>query len=522
MPEPNIAELRGRRDALADRGWPPLQELPGPLPPPPLTREMMPEPLADWCWDEAERATAPAEFAAVPLLISLGAVHGRRVALAPKASDEWHEFGNLWGGIVAPPGSMKTPIMNAALRFVRQLEWEAERIWYEGQRPAIEEQVVRWTASAAQGEAGLRRGKGTPSEVADAKRNLREAEQELKAGPPRIATSDATVEKLQELLARNPRGLLLTRDELAGWLRQLDRENRSGERESWLELWSGKEPLRVDRIGRGSLAIPPSCVSIVGGIQPGKLRRYVEEAAAGRAGADGLLQRFSLLVWPEVPEYRFVDRAPDASAAVRLERIFRALDDAEGAFGGLGGPAVRGRAKKVPVLRFGPEAQELASAWLEENGKRAREEGRKEVEILGAWLSKRPKTFAALSLIFHAVEAVDRREEPGHAVGLESARRAAAWCELLEAHARKIYGESSDPERAGAAALAVKIRLGAVCDGDSVRSIYRNAWTRLRTPEDVRGAVGILERLGWCRVEKRETGGRPSGVLRVNPAVDTW
>jgi hypothetical protein len=108
----------------------------------------------------------------------------------------------------------------------------------------------------------------------------------------RYVTQDATVEKLGELLQENPNGMLLMRDELAGWLSALERPGREGEREFYLEGWNGTGSFTVDRIGRGTLHIPALIISVLGGIQPGKLERYLKEATAGGGGADGLLQRF--------------------------------------------------------------------------------------------------------------------------------------------------------------------------------------------------------------------------------------
>jgi hypothetical protein len=59
----------------------------------------------------------------------------------------------------------------------------------------------------------------------------REAKKQAKGGEPlnlpdppekpacrRVVTSDPTIEKLADLLEDNPRGLLVARDELGGWL----------------------------------------------------------------------------------------------------------------------------------------------------------------------------------------------------------------------------------------------------------------------------------------------------------------
>ena len=70
---------------------------------------------------------------------------------------------------------------------------------------------------------------------------------------PRYIVNDPTVEKLLELLRANPNGLLLERDELTGLLRSLDREDRKGDREFYLESWSGDRGFTSDRIVTHSL-----------------------------------------------------------------------------------------------------------------------------------------------------------------------------------------------------------------------------------------------------------------------------
>ena len=114
----------------------------------------------------------------------------------------------------------------------------------------------------------------------------------------RYKTNDPTVEKLGELMKENPNGLLLIRDELSGWMRSLEKEGREGDREFYLESWNGTNSYSVDRIARGTIHIPALCLSVVGGIQPGKLQKYVAEALQGSWGDDGLLQRFQLIVYP--------------------------------------------------------------------------------------------------------------------------------------------------------------------------------------------------------------------------------
>ena len=75
--------------------------------------------------------------------------------------------------------------------------------------------------------------------------------------------------------------------------------------------------------------------------------------------------------------------------------------------------------------------------------------------IIRQHLAKFDKLFPALALIFHLVDCV------AHGVcgpvSEDSALRAAAWCEFLEAHARRCYGLLKDDGMRAAQALAAKL-----------------------------------------------------------------
>ena len=106
-------------------------------------------------------------------------------------------------------------------------------------------------------------------EVATLEEELAVKYRELEETKVTEMTQDATVEKLGELLQENPRGMLVSRDELAGWLRTMDKPGREGDRDFYLEGWNGSGGYTLDRIGRGTVHIPAVTLSICGGIQPG-------------------------------------------------------------------------------------------------------------------------------------------------------------------------------------------------------------------------------------------------------------
>jgi hypothetical protein len=95
--------------------------------------------------------------------------------------------------------------------------------------------------------------------------------------------------------------------------------------------------------------VPAVTVSLIGGIQPGKLKAYIDEAIANGGGADGLLQRVQLLVWPDsVGEWKQADRWPEQAAKDLAYGVFRTLDRIKSPDG-----------ENIPALRFAPDAQAL-------------------------------------------------------------------------------------------------------------------------------------------------------------------
>jgi hypothetical protein len=326
----------------------------------------------------------------------------------------------------------------------------------------------------------------------------------------RYKTEDATVEKISELLLENPRGILVHRDELSGWLRNLHKQGREGDRSFYLESWNGTGSFDVDRIGRGSQHIPALCLSILGSIQLGPLSSYVYQATQGEKGDDGLLQRFQLLVWPDPhPTWRNVDRWPDVEAKNRAYEIFRRLDALNPVDFGASGEDEEG----ILAVRFTEDAQEVFDQWRDELEVRLRST---ELSLaLESHLAKYRSLMPSLALIFQLIEFVDGSGD-GEAVGLRAALQAAAWCEYLETHARRLYSSAEYPAVEGARALLERIRKGEVRDGDSTRSVYRRHCTKLSTPEEVNSAWGVLEEFGWLRIEVIKTGGRSTSRLRLH------
>ena len=175
-------------------------------------------------------------------------------------------------------------------------------------------------------------------------------------------------------------------------------------------------------------------------------------------------------------------------------------------------PAARMKSKRVS-----PDAQELFDAWRADLEARLRTPEMEACPAFESHLSKYRSLMPSLALIFHLTETVS--SVSSSAVGFGSVKAAAAWCQFLEAHARKIYAAEMNADVSAAHALAAKIEAGAVEDGGSVRDLYRPQWSGLRTPEAVYEGLMVLQKLGWLRIEERETGARKADVVLLSPKL---
>jgi putative DNA primase/helicase len=509
-PKENTAN-GGQVVALRLEAWPEPEALPDGLPAVPIFDDrLLPDALRPWLSDVAERTQCPPEYAAVGVMVALGAIVGRGCAIRPKRQDDWTVVPNTWGAVVGPPSSMKSPALAEALRPVRRLATvaiEEYRSQLQGYAAVLAEAKAR--RSVIEGNM-----KKSAAKSGNVDMTALRAEFGAAADPPepterRYLVNDATVEKLGELLNQNRRGLLHYRDELSGWLATLDRDGHENDRSFFLEAWNGTGPYIYDRIARGTLHIEAACVSMLGGIQPGPLAQYLRGAVRGGIGDDGLMQRFQLLVYPDPPRtWRNVDRWPDSDARNRAFEVFRRLD-------ALTPEAVAAETDDgLPFLRFEDEAQALFDSWREDLMSRLR--AGNEHPAIESHLAKYPSLLPSIALLCHLADAT----ATAGPVALASARRAAAWCDLLEAHARRIYHTVANDTLKAAHAVLAKLRGGALGPTFSAKDVWRPQWAGLADREVVLDALNILEDLGWIRrTITPDTGGRPRTEYEAHPSL---
>jgi hypothetical protein len=467
----------------------------------PMTPAHIPSPLKEWVADICERMQLPLEFVAAPAIVALSTIIGRKMAIQPLRQDDWSVIPNLWGMLVADPGSMKSAALTQAMKPLLTLEKKA-RASYEKtcQEYAKKEKDMALEVECLKQSLKMDWGQGMGQNIKEKKDHLQRLTQQdgtvLKE--KRHKTNDPTIEKLALILKDNPQGILLLRDELSGWLEGLSKNGREGSREFYLEAWNGNGSFSMDRINRGSTFTESICLAVFGGIQPQKLQQYMDRYENAQ-GQDGFLERFQVAVYPDpIQNWQLIDRKPDHGAFQQVMELFERLD------------AIEMNETSPHTVSFSYEAQILANDWR----------SRLEHKILDPELSAARKSYVSkyrslmpsLALIFEVM----RMKGPPLDVSAEATKLAIQWVDLLETHMHKILCMGQTPE-SSALLLVKKIKYGELYDGMKIRELYRKSWKGMTTPEKTLETLHTLEKHGYIRIKKQAGLGGTSESILINP-----
>jgi hypothetical protein len=464
---------------------------------PVLLPEHLPDAIATFVFDTAERMGVDPSAVALPALVSCASVITDDWRVQPKRLDHtWTESPRIWGAIVGDPSVMKTPVLKACTAPIDKLEIEARK------RHDLE--MLRYRTDMTEWKKA-KEGDEPKHPVLD-----------------RYMVENLTVEALSEVLRddfaatqRSPAKKVLVRsDELAELLSNLDRYNAGGrgggDRGAFLRLFNGGRHT-VDRVNRGAFACPNWSACILGGIQPGPIQKIARDAAD-----DGMLQRFLFCVPSQQTEG--VDREPKRDALSRYDAIFPRL--------------VGLHPERSLAAHDAPEAVRLHA-----DAHQHREAvGRLVAAMLGmpdnsprikAALGKFPGIFARLCLLFHLIDVADARvsgstASPLHVVPAEPARRAMLYLrDILLPHLMRADAVMYLTMQTGHARWIAGFILSRGFQRVTRRDVTR-AYGALRAPETERELTSVMNGLvsmEWLREEEVGNPARPPAAWFVNPKI---
>lgn len=432
-------------------------------------------------------------YVAVPLFAALASAIGNTRRIQLKRG--WTEPAIVWVAIVGESGTQKTPALTLGTEQVHRRQRDAmrqyaeERVRYFVEKQQYERDLKAWERNATGGEAPHQ------PEEPQLVRNV---------------VSDSTVEALATVLLHNPRGVLLEREELAGWIASFNqyKGGRGADAQHYLSMHAGKFIL-VDR-KQGSpptVFVPAACVSVVGGIQPAILDRIL-----GAEHRDsGLLARLLLAMPPRQPKRWSDATIPDAVEA-EVRTLFERLYSLETDLNDDGDPTPR----SLPLT---PAAKEIWVHFVNTHG----EEHMDLIGDLSAAWSKLEGYAARLALVLHCARcaAGDSTADPDF-VDVESMRAGITLSKWFGLEARRVYGvisESDEQRKRRQLVEWIQRRGGRI----TVRDMTRGLWEYRGQADAARASLNdlIQSRLGrWTGGSSGGKGGRPSETFELSIDID--
>lgn len=383
----------------------------------PYPLHLLPKPFAKLAREAAMSiGTDPAAVAA-PLLVAAGAVIGSTTVLARTRT--WKFPPTLWMATVAYSGERKSEPRNQALKALGKLESDRRKIDAEA--------AADFQAEQMRHELELAAWKKTP-----------EGKPPRLPNPPPIraqVVADVTIQALHERLSRNPRGLIVSADELKTFFDGHTRYAGNGGDDSaaWLQLYDGGDVNVTRKTGDVREIVVSGClVSVCGTIQWSTLRDVFTRKARG----SGMAARVLLVAPPSR-----LRRAPSGEVSEATERevlkVFRALDALEAVSLQDGGTEPR-------EIRFSPEAYAAFDDYINEHG----EEQAGEQEDMRAVYAKTEGVASRFALILH-LSKLAAGELSGEEQGVLNLDTIRAGIELARWHtneARRVYARIDGTE----------------------------------------------------------------------------
>jgi uncharacterized protein DUF3987/bifunctional DNA primase/polymerase-like protein len=437
--KPAASESSQKQQQSTSSGWEPVDVdlfLAGTdLPPPELNDDALPQGWAEIIRASAAVAEAPPDYVAIAAIAGAAGAIGNACVVEGKSG--WREPAVLWGMPIGPPSAHKTPALKAA----------------HGALAAIDHALyVEWKKECEQLEVQHQMALDAQAAENKSKKTVKKPEK-----PPlkHLLHDDTSLEKLTINMAASPHGAVAFYSELAAWFASFSRYS-GGDDSSGRALWNrayDAERFKRDRVKNEGppIVVPAAACSVVGAIQPDKLRQIWPKSH------DGLLAR-PIYIWPRLAplpsEVSDDDGDDDISGGetYAFRKAFKALYDLPLGLDDEGVP-------HPAVLRLATEARSQFNGAKRDCERRAR----RERGLIGEWLGKGPGRVLRLALTFQLMTwSLSGGGAPPTSIDLDALERAIRYFHYAEGMLRRTLAGSSRPGR-----LKMRSRLRSRSSGSS-------------------------------------------------------
>jgi hypothetical protein len=232
------------------------------------------------------------DYMGCSLLWLISVICGNAYEIEVKAG--WSEKAVLWLSLVGQAGVGKTPSIDKIIFPLQKINNKEIKKYLEERKKYDEFQ-------------GL-----SKKERKEIYGESYEIEKPIKS---QFIVNDITLEALVDMHQDTDNSLGVFKDELAGWLKDMNKYRQGSDLEFWLSTWSGKS-VNVNRITRAGSFVDKPFIPVLGGIQPSIFNNLTTEETKENGFMDRLL-----LAFPDVKADYYSDTDIDYDAIRWYEEI---------------------------------------------------------------------------------------------------------------------------------------------------------------------------------------------------------
>ena len=195
------------------------------------------------------------DFLSVAMMFTVATLNGNKYKL--KMKEEWHAPTIFWFAAVGEPGTMKSHPISTILKPIGVIDREVKKLY--------------------------------DLEYAEYERMMVESKEKKLVRKPKfrqMKITDITLESLHEVHSINKRGLGYYRDELVGFLKDMNKYRGGSDEQFWLESFNNGSYI-VNRVSKQANLIEDTNINIIGTIQPSVLSKITKDH-----DGNGLTDRF--------------------------------------------------------------------------------------------------------------------------------------------------------------------------------------------------------------------------------------
>lgn len=223
--------------------------------------EVFPQNIQSYIIENHKTLGLVIDYMGCAMLWAISLIIGNSIKIEVKPG--WKESCNIWLGLIGNPGIGKTPSINAILfPLLKKNAFEIKHYQNE-----------------------YRKWREYQSLTKEEKKNVEEVHEPKKK---QFIVADVTIEALVELHEHNPNSIGVHKDELNGWMKDMNKYKQGSDQEFWLSCFSNQQAILTRKTSSSSFIDSP-CIQVIGGIQPGIFGQVATEENKNNGFTDRLL-----------------------------------------------------------------------------------------------------------------------------------------------------------------------------------------------------------------------------------------